>query len=627
VSAGTLAPAASGPTFAAAFAGDENAVLRKRLAAMLCAGSDRPVRVDTVLGVYARTGRGDVSAGPSSSYLLFDFQRLVLYDEPDDPEQARIESVALWLVDAYPHQPTGDFVAHTEAEPFRFLYAAEVLDVLRALWPGRRRGTVTVCDLVTGEIVSTPARVHPEAISPPPVQEPGAGEPLRPAPLRFRARRVDDTLRAGLKPMASGDVSAAMGVTRELHETRDAADLPLAAAKVAWNGGRSVESCFGKSFRPGAAAAVAGFEAAERCGAIFRSPDESLVHGSIRELGGLAVDPRGLFYDAPVSTGGGPPLSDTERLHWTWATDPLLGRSVLVPAQEVWFRSRAGRERTFVRPTTNACALGGSVEEAALFAVFEAIERDAFLTAWYTRRPCRQIDPESVEHEGFQLLRRRFGFAFPDYRFHLFDATTDLGVSAVIGVAVRRRGSGPRSFSAAAARLSPARACFAALGDLAGFYPRISAERREELRGLLAEPDLVRGPTEHYGLYALDETFGRLGFLDFAGPPRTTTGDMQSRQLVPTSTQYDLRELLYTIAARMRSVGASLLLKDVTHRWVAGQGLRCVRAVTPGLYPLWFGPRDRRFGVTERLTRLGQEWTGRTMTVSGDFNLELHPLS
>jgi ribosomal protein S12 methylthiotransferase accessory factor len=627
VSPAASTTAAAGLVFAAALTGEECTTLRDRVAALLGHCTERPVRVDTVLGAHSRVCRGGRESGPPASYMLFDFQRIVLYDEPDDAEQARIDSVVLWLVDAYPHQPAPRFAAHAAVEPYRFLYAVDVLDVLRVLWPRRRPGVVTVCDLATGEIRSTPARVHPEAAAPPPVQAAGGESLVVPLPLHLRARRTDSGLRARRKLAPGGEASPLVGVVREVCKTWDTADLPLVAAKVAWNGGQSVQTCFGKGFRPGAAAAVAGFEADERYGAIFRRADEALVHGSLHELGDLAVDPRLLFYDRPVFDEGGPPLSETERLHWTWATDPLRKRTVLVPAQEVWFRTRTAEERRFVRSTTNACALGNSLEEAAVFAVFEAIERDAFLTAWYTRRPCDPIDLDSVEHEGFQLLRRRFALAFPDYSFHLFDATTDLGVPAVIGFAVRRRGSGPRVFASAASRLSPARACFAALGDLAGFYPRMSEARREELRRLLAEPDLVRGPSEHYGVYALDETFERLGFLDFSGPPRTTVSEMESRRLSPSGEKYELRNLLETIAARASSVGASVLLKDVTHRWVADRGLRCVRAITPGLYPLWFGLRDRRFGVTERLAQLAYRWTGNKLLARDDFNLEVHPLS
>lgn len=627
MSAAAPTMATEGLVFAAPLADQGCAALRDRVAAVLSHCTERPVRVDTVLGVHLQASRGEASAGPPASYLLFDFQRIVLYDEPDDAEQARIDSVALWMVDAYPHQPAVHFAAHAAVEPYRFLYATDALDVLRVLWPRRRRGVVTVCDLVTGEIHSAPARVHPEAAPPPSAQVAGGESLAVPLPLHLRARRTDSGLRARRILVPDGEASTAVGVVREVCETWDTADLPLVAAKLAWNGGASVQTCFGKGFRPGGAALVAGFEADERCGAIFRRADEALVHGSLRELGDLAVDPRLLFYDHPVSAAGGPPLSEVEPLYWTWATDPLRKRVVLVPAQEVWFRTRAAGERRFVHSTTNACALGGSLEEAAVFAVLEAIERDAFLTAWYARRPCDPIDLDSVEHEGFQLLRRRFALAFPDYSFHLFDATTDLRIPAVIGFAIRRRGNGPRVFASAASRLSPARACFAALGDLAGFYPRMSETRREEFRRLLAEPDLVRGPSEHYGVYALDEPFERLGFLDFSGPGRTTVAEMERHLLLPSGEKYELRDLLETIAARVSSVGASVLLKDVTHRWVRERGLRCVRAITPGLYPLWFGPRDRRFGVTERLAQLAYQWTGRKLLARDDFNLEVHPLS
>ncbi|MBD0321010.1 MAG: hypothetical protein ICV87_11795, partial [Gemmatimonadetes bacterium] len=47
----------------------------------------------------------------------------------------------------------------------------------------------------------------------------------------------------------------------------------------------------------------------------------------------------------------------------------------------------------------------------------------------------------------------------------------------------------------------------------------------------------------------------------------------------------------------------------------------------PGLYPIWFGLRARRFRVTERLRRLARDLAGREIAGPEDVNLELHPFS
>ena len=72
--------------------------------------------------------------------------------------------------------------------------------------------------------------------------------------------------------------------------------------------------------------------------------------------------------------------------------------------------------------------------------------------------------------------------------------------------------------------------------------------------------------------------------------------------------------------------GVEVVLKDLTFPTLARQ-VRCVKAVAPGLYPMWFGHNHARFAVTERLQRLARRFTGRTLVNDSDFNLDIHPLS
>ncbi|HEX8431326.1 MAG TPA: YcaO-like family protein, partial [Longimicrobium sp.] len=352
-------------------------------------------------------------------------------------------------------------------------------------------------------------------------------------------------------------------------------------------------------------------------------PGETLARGTNAELAEHAVDPRRLFFGTEAA-----PFNGDEVIHWTSALDVRARGGVLVPAQEVWFGApEAVGEPRLVALTTSGSALGGSPEEAAIFALFEAVERDAYLTMWYTRRSCARIDPDSVRNEGFQLLRRRWALAYPGYEFALFDATTDVAIPTVVAIAARRRGTGRMTFHAAATRLSVEGACLAALKDLGGFTPHLSAAQRAELVPLLAEPWRVTGPEGHFGLYSLDETHDRLAFLDLGVAPMLDARDAAPGAWFPARPRYDLRALLEESAERMHPLGASLLLKTITHPEMESRGVHCVRAITPGLFPMWFGEHGRRFAVTERLRRLGRDLAGRELTEPADFNLQLHPFS
>jgi ribosomal protein S12 methylthiotransferase accessory factor len=419
--------------------------------------------------------------------------------------------------------------------------------------------------------------------------------------------------------------SAAFGPVRSRHAEVDEVGLCAATARLQLDRGTHTVFCHGRGLRPADAGRVAMCEALERVH-IFHGPGEPLVHGSYADVADRAVDPRELFIG---TYAGQPTFSDLEPIYWTWAWELPRGRARLVPAQEIWFRTGApGPERQLVAATSNACALGGSFEEAALFAILEAVERDAYLIGWYLRRSWRRIDLDAVRLEPFQLLRRRWEASYPGYGLCLFDATTDTGIPAVAGVAVRHTGDGPRTFHSAAARLSTDQACLVALKDLCGFRAQLSPERQAELRPLLDEPGRVRTPEDHYHLFALEESFERLAFLDLdPASPGIAPADVDQGAVITPAEQYDLRDLLVRVSAHLEGVGVSVLLKDITHSELAGFGQRCVRAFTPGLFPLWFGYGEQRFALTERLRRLAHDYTGRDITDPRDCNLEMHPFS
>jgi thiazole/oxazole-forming peptide maturase SagD family component len=607
-------------SFAAVLTGDRPAAVRAAVVSVADRVGLTSLHVDTVLGAFVRLERRE-TLPEASAYLLFDFHRLVCY-EPGAPHRAAgIASVVRGLVDGYAFQPVDLLLSRAE-EPFAFLYSPEILEVLETVWPMHKPEGLLVCDLATAEVTVATATTHPETVPRRRITGSRMAEAPPPAKLRLQDRWTDGSLRPPGKPALENLVSPA-GPIRPGGERIDDTWLPLATAQIAWNRGMQKQHSYGKGLRPGESAFVARCEALERHHVLLHPPGELLIHGSYRELAEHAIDPRELFFPDPVRATQLP-------FHWTWAHPVLAGGPRLVPAQEIWFNTGAlPGEHEFFRSTTNACALGGTLEDACLFALFEAIERDAYLTTWYLRRPVVPLDLDSVDHEDFQLLRRRWAVAFPAYEFHIFDIGTDLGIPAVAGIAVRKSGSGPRSYHSAAARLSVGAACFSALRDLTGFTPHLTAQRRKELKRLVEHPEEVEMPDGHFGLYAMDETFERLAFYD-ASPERTRVqaAEVQENSLFPTEPRrWNLREVLEKMAERASASGAGVYLKDITHPNLAERGICCAKAITPGLFPLWFGYGRQRFAVTERLKRLAREHCGREIAGPDDCNLELHPFS
>jgi thiazole/oxazole-forming peptide maturase SagD family component len=601
-------------TFGTPLHGPAHAALRAAISKVAVTAARSSLIATTVAAMLTRTHRRKLTRrADGRSYLLLDFQRLFLYEEPADADGVTIESVVRFIGDGYPCQPASLFV--NGDAPYRFLYPLDTLDILAPLLAQREPGVVWTIDLVTAEISRANATAHPEVQrrSPPPRD----GDATV---LRLRDCWTDASLRT-LSPAAARAalddlVSRALGPIRECRDFMDHASLPITIADLSWDLGRRKESCFGKSLRAGDTEFVALCEALERFQVVFQSPaeDDALVFGSYADLRDRAIDPRALFYRA----------TDESRFYWTSATDLQTHARVLVPAQEIWFNTdRLPGETLFIKGATNGCATGGAIEEATLFALLEAIERDAYLTMWYLRRPCARIDLDSIEDERFQLLRRRWEAAFDNYSLQLFDITTDVGVPTVAGLAVRTHGEGPRTFHSAAARLTAERACFVALKDLTGFVPNLWPNRRADALKLLQQPELIVRPQEHFELYGLDESFASLAFL--ANSTAVVNASTINRDL--PRDRYNLREVIEQIVGRLHAVGVRTLAKDVTHAFARARGLVAVKVVTPGLFPMWFGSRGRRLGITDRLRRLSMAWTGRAIASVEDCNLDIHPFS
>ena len=143
---------------------------------------------------------------------------------------------------------------------------------------------------------------------------------------------------------------------------------------------------------------------------------------------------------------------------------------------------------------------------------------------------------------------------------------------------------------------------------------------------LLQQPELIVRPQEHFELYGLDESFASLAFLtNEATAPVIRVDAIKS--IIPPRDRYNLREVIEQIVEQLHAAGLQTLVKEVTHAFVRARGLVTVKVIAPGLYPMWFGSRGRRLGITDRLRRLAMAWTGHEITSIEDCNLDIHPFS
>ncbi|MFE2377009.1 TOMM precursor leader peptide-binding protein [Streptomyces sp. NPDC059398] len=434
--------------------------------------------------------------------------------------------------------------------------------------------------------------------------------------------RVRD-LRAERAVLEARYVDDETGVLKGLRN-RGLHTLPFSEAKV--GPPESVDGGYGRAldFRTARVTAIA--EALERLGGGHPGGRTTVMHGSHREL--AARYPGGVL--DPATTGSHEPRRYQEPgfpfqpyhpdlgLPWVWGYSLTREQPVLVPESLAYYRlgrHRPHPARPFVSEISNGCALGGCVEEAALYGLLELAERDAFLLTWYARVPAPALDLHTARDRRIGLLadriRERTG-----YRVEVFDVTGAEGIPCFWAAAVDTRprpapGSGhdaprPAVLCAGGSGLDPERGIFGALHELVTAieaYGLIYPQRREDAARMREDPEQVRLMDDHALLYCDPVAARRLDFLLAPGgrPPqeRLNLRELADRYAWPRHT--DLRADLDTLVSRFAANGLEAIVVDQTTPVHAASGLSCVKAVVPGLLPMTFGHHLRRISGLDRV--------------------------
>jgi ribosomal protein S12 methylthiotransferase accessory factor len=278
----------------------------------------------------------------------------------------------------------------------------------------------------------------------------------------------------------------------------------------------------------------------------------------------------------------------------------------------------------FLSETSNGCAVGGSLEEATLYGLFEALERDAFLLAWYGRLKLPAIDLHSTRDTSLRLAIEREE-RMTGFTFHAFDCTTDFGLPVVLAAGINRVNEAPRLIYGAAAHWDPDRALanafYEAAAGIVGQRVRFPQEL-ERGEQLVKDDSLVLSIEDHVLAGAMPSAFSRASFL-FQDQPLQSMSERFASQYAEAPTG-DLTEILSRLARRIIARGYDIVIINQTAPELRASDLYCVRVLVPGLMPMTFGHDFRRIYGLERLYRLPQE-LGYTERILSEADLNPYP--
>lgn len=349
------------------------------------------------------------------------------------------------------------------------------------------------------------------------------------------------------------------------------------------------EGVAGRTHSYAASELTAILEGLERYCGIAPGGKRTVIRDSYRNVADRALDPVtvGVHAKEQYERPGFPfePFDPDRAIDWVWGYSFGKERPILVPELLAYYSMGCGHG--FVYETSNGCALGGSLEEAVLYGILEAVERDSFLLTWYAQLPLPRLDLDSANDRELRLMVDRVR-AVAGYDIILFNSTMEHGIPSVWAIAKNTRSKGVNLICAAGAHPDPMRAVKSTIHELSGMLLTLDekfAKNREEYARMLHDPFLVRDMDDHSMLYALPEAEERLQFLLDANRPLRPF-DEEFRRKAPHD---DLTDDLKDIIRAIQRSNLDVIVVNQTTPETERNGLYCVKVLIPGMLPMTFG--------------------------------------
>ncbi|MFB6081035.1 MAG: YcaO-like family protein [Haloferacaceae archaeon] len=270
---------------------------------------------------------------------------------------------------------------------------------------------------------------------------------------------------------------------------------------------------------------------------------------------------------APVSPArfarpeGFRPPDPAEPIPWVAGENLQTGDRVDLPAEFVQYPPPAERHRPAI---TTGLGLGSDGAGALLSGLYEVIERDATMVAWYSSYEPLEL---AVEDEAYATLARRA--RAEDLSVAPLLVTTDVDVP-VVAVAVHREGAWPGFAVGSAAALDAGVAARGALAE--------ALQNWMELRAM--GPDGAATAGGAIAEYA-DLPEAARAFVDADGPvPAASVGPDDP----PTGT-----DELAAVVDRVTDAGLDAYAARLTTADLGDMGFEAVRVVVPEAQPLFTG--------------------------------------
>jgi ribosomal protein S12 methylthiotransferase accessory factor len=335
---------------------------------------------------------------------------------------------------------------------------------------------------------------------------------------------------------------------------------------------------WGKGLTISGAVLSAVGEAIERYSASLIDPDK-IVWKRPDELEGDVLDPRdlGVYSDEQYKRDDFPYVRFDSSIPHPWVLGNWVNESepVWLPALFVFLSIELHREQLIAQGTSNGLAASTDKDDAALRAILEIVERDAFMATWLTAHPTQRLQLDDTLDP--LLLTVLKGIEGLGATVEVYSLPASVVGTTVLCLALGDGDQYPGVTFGLGCDLDPTAALRQAVLELGQTGPYLLRMMRLGVLKPAEDPGGVREMLDHAAYYFPKE--------------RATAFDrLRSHETIALR---DLKSVakrsLKDCAAALAKAGVRVALVDVTSADVATGPFSVMRAVSPDLQPIWYG--------------------------------------
>jgi ribosomal protein S12 methylthiotransferase accessory factor len=329
---------------------------------------------------------------------------------------------------------------------------------------------------------------------------------------------------------------------------------------------------WGKGLTISGAVLSAVGEAIERYSASIVDP-EKIIWKRPDELEGEFIDPRdcGLYGEAQYQRDDFPYVRFDPGIVHPWVLGSWLHNNepVWVPAIFVFLSLELRQEQAIAQGTSNGLAASTSKDDAALRAIMELVERDAFMSTWLTATPAQGLQLDDTLDPLLHIVLE--GIEALGAMVEVYTLPASVTGTTVLCLALGDGEQYPGVTFGLGCDLEPRAALRQAVLELGQTGPYLRRMMRSGILTPAADPSGVREMLDHAAYYFAKE---RAAAFD---------------RLRSENTTVKLRDLKRIEMRSLGEAGVRVALVDVTSADVATGPFSVMRAVSPDLQPIWYG--------------------------------------